>query len=75
MCDSHIYEHVEHLSRPSPADLTQTEIENHAAAVALYVMWYKRWPRASDASRDSDDGAGVTDHVWSAEEIIGLMEA
>jgi len=28
---------------------------------------------ASDAPRDHSDGAGVSDHVWSIEEIVSLL--
>ena len=51
------------------------KIENHAAAVSLYFLWYKfgrvhRTLRVTPAME-----AGVTDHVWSVEEIMGLPEA
>ena len=50
-------------------------IENHAAAVALYFMHYnfgrvRQTLRVTPATE-----AGVSDHVWSIEEIVGLLEA
>jgi hypothetical protein len=30
-------------------------------------------PRASDAPRDGCDGSRHSDHVWSIEEIVGLL--
>jgi hypothetical protein len=30
-------------------------------------------PRASDAPRHARDGARLTDHVWSLEELVGLL--
>jgi IS1 family transposase len=49
------------------------KIENHAAAVALYVMYYNfarvhRTLRVTPAME-----AGVSDHVWSIEDIVGLL--
>ena len=50
------------------------EVENHAAAVALYFMYYNfgrvhRTLRVTPAME-----AGVANHVWSVEEIVGLLE-
>jgi hypothetical protein len=50
------------------------KVENHAAAVALYFMYYNfgrvhRTLRVTPAME-----AGVSDHVWSIEEIVRLLE-
>jgi IS1 family transposase len=49
------------------------KLENHGHAIALYFMWYNfgrihQTLRCTPAMR-----AGVTDHVWSVEEIVGLL--
>jgi IS1 family transposase len=50
------------------------KVENHAAAVALYFMWYN-FGRVHQTLRVTPAmEAGVTDHVWSVEEIVGLLE-
>jgi len=51
------------------------KIQNHAAAVALYYFSYNfikihRTLRVSPAM-----AAGVTDHLWDAGELVGLLEA
>ncbi len=48
-------------------------LENHGCAVALHCMWYNfgrihQTLRCTPAMR-----AGVTDHVWSIEEIAALI--
>jgi hypothetical protein len=51
------------------------KIENHAAAVALYLMYYN-FGRVNQTLRVTPVmEAGVTGHVWSVEEIAGLLEA
>jgi IS1 family transposase len=50
------------------------KVENHAHAVALHFMWYNfgrvhQTLRCTPAMR-----AGVADHVWSVEEIVGLLD-
>ena len=48
------------------------KVENHAAAIALYFMFttsgVHQTPRVTPAME-----AGVSDHVWSIEEIVGLL--
>jgi len=49
-------------------------LENHACAIALYFMWYNfgrihQTLRCTPAMR-----AGMSDHVWSIEEVVGLLE-
>jgi hypothetical protein len=50
------------------------KIENHAAAVALYFMYYN-FGRVHQTLRVTPAiEAGVSDHVWSVEEIVALLE-
>lgn len=49
------------------------KVENHVAAVALYFMWYN-FGRIHQTLRVTPSmEAGVSDHVWSVEEIVGLL--
>ena len=49
------------------------KIENHAAAVAVFCMYYN-FSRIHQSLRVTPAMAtGVSDHVWEIEEIIGLM--
>jgi IS1 family transposase len=49
------------------------KVENHAAAVALYFFWYN-FGRVHQTLRVTPAmEAGVTDHVWSVEEIVALL--
>jgi hypothetical protein len=51
------------------------KIENHAAAVALYFMYYN-FGRVHQTLRVTPAmEAGVANHVWSIEEIVGLLNA
>jgi hypothetical protein len=48
------------------------KVENHAAAVALYFMWYN-FSRVHQTLKTTPAiAAGVADHVWTAEEIVNL---
>src|SRR4029077_6827623 len=50
------------------------KLDNHKAAVALYLMWYN-FARIHQTLRVTPAmEAGVTDHVWSAEEIARLAD-
>ena len=50
------------------------KVENRAAAVALYFMYYN-FGRVHQTLRVTPTmEAGVTDHVWSVEEIVALLE-
>ena len=50
------------------------KVENHAAAVALYFMYYN-FGRVHQTLRVTPAmEAGIADHVWSVEEIVGLLE-
>ena len=49
------------------------KVENHAAAVALYFMYYN-FGRIHQTLRVTPAmEAGVANHVWSVEEIVGLL--
>lgn len=49
------------------------KVENHAAAVALYFMFYN-FGRVHQTLRVTPAmEAGVANHVWSIEEIVGLV--
>ncbi len=51
------------------------KIENHSAAVALYMMYYNFGRKHLTLGTSPAVKAGLTDHIWSVEEIIGLLEA
>jgi len=54
------------------------KVENHMCAVALHFMWYnfarphktlsKPYPKTPAMA------AGLTDHVWTAEEVVSLLD-
>lgn len=51
------------------------KIENHAAAVALHMMYYN-FGRVHQTLKTSPAvAAGVADHVWTIEEIIALLDS
>jgi len=50
------------------------KLENHAAMVALYFMYYN-FARVHQTLRVTPAmEAGTADHAWSIEEIVGLLE-
>ena len=50
------------------------KVENHAAAIALYFMYYN-FGRVHQTIRVTPAmEAGIADHVWSIDEIVGLLE-
>jgi hypothetical protein len=50
-----------------------TKIENHAAMVALYFMYYN-FARVHQTFRVTPAmEAGIADHVWAIEEIVALL--
>lgn len=50
------------------------KIENHAAAFSLYMMFYN-YARVHKTLRITPAmAAGISDHVWDIEEIVGLLE-
>jgi len=49
------------------------KLENHAAMVSLYFMYYN-FGRIHQTLRVTPAmEAGIADHVWSIEEIVGLL--
>jgi hypothetical protein len=49
------------------------KVENHAAAVALYFMYYK-FGRVHQTLRVTPAmETGVSNHVWTIEEIVALL--
>jgi len=51
------------------------EVENPAAAVALHFVWYN-FCRVHGTLRVTPAmQAGLADHVWSLEELVGLLDA
>jgi len=50
------------------------KIENHEAAVALHYMWYN-FVRIHQSLRITPAmAAGVSDHLWSFQEVVALSE-
>jgi hypothetical protein len=51
------------------------KLENHAAMVSLYFMFYN-FGRVHQTLRVTPAmEAGISDHVWSIEEIVALLKA
>ncbi len=51
------------------------KVQNHAAAIAVYFMFYN-FCRIHQTLRVTPAmEAGVADHVWTVEEIVGLLAA
>jgi IS1 family transposase len=50
------------------------KIENHAAAVSLHMMHYNFSRRHQTLGTSPAVKAGIANHVWSIEEIVGLLE-
>jgi IS1 family transposase len=50
------------------------KIENHSAAVAVYMMFYNFGRKHTTLGTTPAVKAGLTDHIWAVEEIIGLLE-
>lgn len=51
------------------------KIENHIASVALYMMAYNFCRKHMTLGTTPAVKAGIADHIWSVEEIVGLLEA
>ena len=50
------------------------KVENHSAALALYFMYYN-FGRVHQTLRVTPAmQAGIADHVWGIEEIVGLLD-
>ena len=51
------------------------KLENHACAVSLHFMYYN-FARVHQTLKTTPAvAAGVTDHVWTVEEIVGLLDS
>lgn len=50
------------------------KVENHAAAIAIYVMTYNFHRKHMTLGTTPAIAAGIADHIWSIEEVIGLLE-
>ena len=50
------------------------KIENHSAAVALYMMFYNFGRKHKTLGTTPAVKADITDHIWSVEEIVALLE-
>lgn len=65
------------MSMPRFTRLTNAfskKLENHAASVALYMMHYNFGRKHMTLGTTPAVKAGIADHIWSVEEIIGLLE-
>jgi IS1 family transposase len=51
------------------------KIENHIASVALYMMAYNFCRKHTTLGTTPAVKAGIADHIWNIEEIVGLLEA
>jgi hypothetical protein len=49
------------------------KVENHPAAVALYCRYYNLGRGHQTLRMTPAMDAGVATHVWSVEEIVGLL--
>jgi len=51
------------------------KLENHACAISLHFMYYNFGRVHQTLKTTPAVKAGVTDHVWSLEEIVGLLDS
>lgn len=51
------------------------KLENHGAQIALFMMVYNFHRKHMTLGTTPAVKAGIADHVWTVEEIIGLLEA
>jgi IS1 family transposase len=49
------------------------KIENHAAAVSLHMMYYNFGRKHQTLGTTPAVAAGIAGHVWTVEEIVGLL--
>jgi hypothetical protein len=49
------------------------KVENHAAAIALYFMWYNFGRMHQTLRVTPAMEAGVADHLWRVEGIVALL--
>jgi hypothetical protein len=50
------------------------KVENHAHAIALHFMFYNFGRTHKTLKMTPAMAAGISDHVWSLEEIAGLVK-
>jgi len=50
------------------------KVENHCAAVAIHFMHYNFCRKHQTLKTTPAIAAGVADHVWTLEELVGLLE-
>jgi IS1 family transposase len=51
------------------------KLENHAAMVAVYFTWYNFGRRHQTLGTSPAIAAGIANHVWSVDEMVGLLAA
>jgi hypothetical protein len=51
------------------------KVENHAAAISLHFMYYNFCRVHQTLKTTPAVAAGITDHVWSIDEMVGLLGA
>lgn len=49
------------------------KLENHAAAIARHFMHYNFCRKHQTLKTTPAVAAGITDHVWTIEELLGLL--
>jgi len=56
-----------------PTNAFSKKIENHAAAVSLHMMYYNFGRKHQTLGTSPAVMAGIANHVWTVEEIVGLL--
>lgn len=51
------------------------KVENYVAALALYFMWYNFGRKHQTLGTTPAVKAGIANHIWTVEEVVGLLEA
>lgn len=51
------------------------KIENHAVMLGIYFMWYNFGRKHMTLGTTPAAKAGIADHIWSVDEVIGLLQA
>ena len=62
---------IRHLTRLP--NTVSTKIENHSTTFRLWFMYCNFSPYSSDASGYARDGSGIASHVWTLDELVGLL--
>lgn len=58
-----------------PTNAFSKKVENHEAAIALHFMYYNFCRIHKSLRVTPAMAAGISNHVWEIEEIVGLIEA